>query len=63
MRIRVDANLCTGHALCAHQAPTIYLLDDLGFNVTPPSEVPPGLEDDARRGAQSCPERAITTED
>jgi ferredoxin len=39
------------------------VLDELGFNVTPAGEVPAELVDQARRGALSCPESAITVED
>ncbi|HVM65961.1 MAG TPA: ferredoxin [Acidimicrobiales bacterium] len=63
MRISVDRERCTGHALCAAAAPGVYVLDDLGFNVTPDGEVPAALEDGARRGAMSCPESAITVEE
>ncbi|HZP29757.1 MAG TPA: ferredoxin [Acidimicrobiia bacterium] len=63
MRVRVDTDLCTGHALCAAQAPDVYVLDELGYNCTGTAEVPPELEDRARRGALCCPEGAITIED
>jgi ferredoxin len=62
MRITVDTEACTGHALCFAAAPDVYVLDELGYNVTPASEVPPELEEQARRGALSCPEMAITVE-
>ena len=63
VRISVDSDKCTGHALCRAAGPNVYVLDELGFNVTPAGEVPPGLEDEAVRGALSCPESAITVED
>jgi len=63
MRISVDAERCTGHAMCRAAAPNVYVLDDLGYNVTPAGEVPPEFADEARRGALSCPESAITIED
>ena len=63
MRISVDRDRCTGHALCKAAAPGVYVLDELGFNVTPAGEVPPELVDQARRGALSCPESAITVGD
>jgi ferredoxin len=44
-------------------APEVYELDDLGYNVTAVKEVPPGLEEQARKGALACPEQAITIED
>jgi ferredoxin len=63
VRISVDRDRCTGHALCKAAAPGVYVLDELGFNVTPAGEVPAELVDQARRGALSCPESAITVED
>ena len=63
VRISVDRERCTGHALCHAAGPNVYLLDELGFNVTPPGEVPAELADEAVRGALSCPESAITVED
>ena len=63
MRISVDRDKCTGHALCRAAGPNVYVLDELGFNVTPAGEVPLELADEAVRGALSCPESAITVED
>jgi ferredoxin len=60
VRIAVDRDRCTGHAMCQAAAPNVYVLDELGFNVTPVCEVPPELADEAVRGALSCPESAIT---
>jgi ferredoxin len=63
MRIRVDTELCTGHALCHLQGPDVYVLNDLGFNETEHIDVPPDLWDQARRGALACPEGAIVVEE
>lgn len=60
MRIIVDSDACTGHGRCAVVAAAVYVLDDDGLNRMNESEVPSGLEDEARQGAASCPERAIT---
>ncbi|RYD63499.1 MAG: ferredoxin [Sphingomonadales bacterium] len=60
MRIRVDRDMCAGHALCAIKAPEVYELDDDGFCISDGREVPPGMEEDARTGANYCPEHAIT---
>jgi len=42
--------------------PTVYRLDDDGYNADRGSEidVPPGEEENAKRGMKSCPEQAIT---
>ncbi len=63
MRIRVDVAACTGHAVCRREGPDVFVLDELGFNVTEPGEVPPEKEGQARRGAAACPEQAITVEE
>lgn len=59
MKVHVDEQLCTGHAMCHLSGPDVYVLDDEGFNRTPDQEVAPGLEVQARRGAEACPEQAI----
>ena len=63
MRISVDTNRCSGHARCRAVAPEVYELDELGYNVTPQQTVPAGLEEASRRGAEACPEQAITVEE
>jgi ferredoxin len=63
MRIRVDTERCTGHALCAAYAPDVFVLDDLGYNRTELVEVAPEFREQARRGAMACPEQAITVVD
>ena len=60
MRIRVDRATCQGHALCAGTAPDLYTLDEEGYSNVGEVEVPAGLEEQARRGMQACPEGAIT---
>jgi len=60
MKITVDHTLCSGHGRCASVAPSVYALDAMGNSAITELEVPPGLEADARRGADNCPERAIT---
>jgi ferredoxin len=63
MRIRVDQQRCSGHALCHHQGPDVYVLDELGYNRTDLDDVAPELREQARRGALACPEQAITIEE
>jgi ferredoxin len=60
MKLEVNKALCSGHARCAATAREIYELDDNGFNALTVLEVPPELEEAAIRGADACPERAIT---
>ena len=62
MKLIVDMGKCQGHARCAALAPEVFELDDLGNVATRSGDVPPGLEDQARTGAQACPERALAVE-
>lgn len=61
MRYVVDPALCCGHGRCAELAPSVFLLDDDGFNrsLGAEADVPAGQEDAAARGAASCPDGAI----
>ena len=63
MRIQVDRSKCSGHALCFAAAPDLYTVDDDGYSNVGERDVPPGMEDRARRGMLACPERAITVVD
>lgn len=61
MQVRVDAERCQGHTLCAMIAPPVFQLDDVDGHSSPISEdVPAGQEEQAREAAHSCPERAIS---
>jgi ferredoxin len=64
MRLRIDAETCTGHGRCYELAPEAFEPDDDGHGVVlHGGEVPAGLEELARRAANNCPERAITVEE
>jgi ferredoxin len=64
VRIKVDSSKCQGHALCNAANEELFPLDEEGYSaVTSWTEVPAGLEEDARLGQASCPERAIEIED
>ena len=58
LSISVDRAKCCGYTLCAAEAPEVYSIDDQGFVVVA-ADVPASLEDQARRGADSCPDSAI----
>ena len=58
-RVRVDRERCVGHGRCYTLAPEVYLEDERGHCLPPPGPIPPELEPQARRGAESCPEQAI----
>lgn len=59
MKVRIDKANCVGNARCAAIAETLYPLDDDGYIAVEAIDVPPGMEDLARRGARACPERVI----
>jgi len=63
VKVRVDKQLCTGHARCNVLGPEVYPLDDDGYCAITEAEVPAGLEKQARAGAAGCPERAISIEE
>lgn len=61
MRVSIDADRCTGHGRCYGLAPELFEDDELGNGVVRgDGEVPPELEDTARKAAANCPERAVT---
>jgi ferredoxin len=65
VQITVDGALCTGQGRCAAMAPSVFDLDDEGFNTRRDDvlHVPAGEEDAARIGLLACPERAIAIVD
>jgi ferredoxin len=63
MRIVVDVDRCSGHALCAARSPELFVLDELGYNRTPVIQVPTGQEETARAAVAGCPEQAMVIED
>lgn len=66
MRVRVDGELCTGHARCVILAEHVFELDDEGYCSSRGDEIriPEGHEESARTAVENCPERAMSiTED
>lgn len=59
MKIKIDKEHCVGNARCAAISEVLYELDEDGYIAVTEVEVPPGMEDLARRGARACPERII----
>lgn len=60
MKVRIDKKACVGNARCAAVSEELFPLDDDGYIAVEEVDVPPGMEDLARRGARACPERVIT---
>ncbi|HEX3981654.1 MAG TPA: ferredoxin [Acidimicrobiales bacterium] len=60
MRIRVDPDLCQGHARCYGLAPELFEVDEYGLSTAVgDGTVPAGLEDRARLAIANCPEYAV----
>ncbi len=62
MKVRVDADICTGHGRCYVLAPDVFAADDYGHCVVAAEEIDAALETQARAGEANCPERAITVD-
>ncbi len=61
MKVRVDAQRCQGHTLCAMTAPKVFQLDDIDGHASVASEdVPVDQEENTREAVHSCPEQAIS---
>jgi ferredoxin len=63
MKAKVSS-LCSGHGRCYVLYGAVYEADDVGYNLHREGEfeVPADLEEQARKGARVCPERAISIE-
>ena len=59
MKILANKERCAGHARCAAVSDILFELDDSGYIGFTTKVVPPGMEELARRGVRSCPERAL----
>jgi len=63
VRVRLHSDKCVGHGRCYVLGPEVYGEDERGHCVPAAVEVPPELADQARAGAQNCPESAIELEE
>ena len=62
VKIVLDSDRCTGHGRCYSLAPELFDCDDEGHSVVLASEVPAGLEAQARLAVENCPETCISLE-
>jgi ferredoxin len=62
VKVRVDPDLCVGHGRCYVLAPDVFAADDFGHCEIVIDQVEGALAEQARVGAENCPERAITVE-
>jgi ferredoxin len=63
VKLRIDAEACTGHGRCYVLAPEVFEPDDEGHSVGLFDDVPPELLDKAQLAVANCPESAITLVD
>jgi ferredoxin len=63
MKIRIDKARCVGNARCAAVSEKLFPLDEGGYIAVEEIDVPPGMEEIARRGARACPERIIIVDE
>jgi ferredoxin len=64
MHVQIDTAKCTGHGMCYVTAADVFGDDDDGYGVVlHDGIVESSLEEQARRGAANCPERAISISD
>jgi ferredoxin len=59
MKVIVDTAKCQGHARCVAVAPDVFELNSDGYIAREEFPVAEGLEKQARRGVNACPERAM----
>jgi len=62
MRLKVNPIMCEAHGMCAELLPELIRLDDWGYPIIERPEVPPELEDLARKAADACPTLALLLE-
>ena len=64
LRVVVDREACVGHGRCYSTAPAVFTSDDEGYvELVVDRPDTPELQRQARLGAKSCPERALSVED
>jgi ferredoxin len=61
-RLRVDWPACKAHGICAEILPELIELDEWGFPLIAPGDVPSELRDYAQRAVASCPTLALRLE-
>lgn len=59
MKVEVDKDVCIGCGLCPSIAPDLFEMGDDGKAHTITSDVPAGLQDEAKESESSCPVNAI----
>lgn len=63
MRVRLERDLCVGHAQCYAVDPELFPIDEQGYSTLEEREVDPADEQRTREGVAACPEAALILED
>lgn len=62
MEIKVDFDLCQGHAVCMGEAPEVFEVDDKGFLTILQDRPPDELRAKVEQAVKYCPTGAISLE-
>lgn len=62
MRIKVDFDLCQGHANCMGEAPEVFQVDDKGYLTVLQEEPPERLREQVEMAVRYCPTGALSLE-
>ena len=62
MKVKVDADLCTGCELCVDTCPDVFEMKD-DVSQAKVEDVPENLEDEVREATEDCPVEAIIIEE
>lgn len=60
MEIKVDFDLCQGHAVCMGEAPKVFEVNDDGFLTILDDHPPESLRGEVEEAVKYCPTGAIT---
>lgn len=60
LKVVIDKPACCGYGICAEICPDVYKLDSNGIVFVENEIVPEGLEEQAREGADACPQSALS---
>lgn len=63
MKLRLERELCVGHAQCYAVDEDLFPLDDSGYSSLTTTEVAPHDVETARAGVAACPERALALDE
>jgi len=62
MKIKIDADLCTGCGLCSDSIPEVFKLSDDDIAEVISGDIPQQHEDAVKEAAEDCPAESIIIE-